>query len=93
MDFYPLGGQLDIKGEEQSGRSKVDCNDPRVEFIEALIDMDFQDMENQDFQYKSFFKKLTPTHDHSLNHESYDAPLKLSKIGILVFVIPKHIIF
>ena len=75
VDFYPLGGRLDIKGEEQSGLPKVDCNDARVEFIEASIDMAFQDTKNQDFQYKSFFKKLTPTHDHSLNHESYDMPL------------------
>ena len=46
LDFYPLGAQLDIKGEEQSGQPKVDCNDVGVEFIEASIDMDFQDMEN-----------------------------------------------
>ena len=93
MDFYPLGTRLDIKGEEQYRQLEVDCNDATVKFIEASIDMAFQDMENQDFQYKSFFKKLTPTHDHSFNHESYFAPLKLSKIGILVFIIPKHIIF
>ena len=41
MDFYPLGGRLDIKGEEQSGWPEVDCNDARVEFIEASIDMAF----------------------------------------------------
>ena len=75
VDFYPLEGRLDIKGEEQSSRSEFDCNDVGFELIEASIDMAFQDMENQDFQYKSFFKKLTPTHDHSLNHESYDTSL------------------
>ena len=93
VDFYPMWVRLDIKGEEKSSRPKVNYNDARVKFIEASIDMAFQDMENQDFQYKFFFKKLTPTHFHSLNHESYDASLKLSKIGILVFVIPQHIIF
>lgn len=77
VDFYPLAGRLDIKEKEQSGRPEVECNDAGVEFIEASIDMAFQDMENEDFRYKSFFKKLTPTLDahHSFNHESYDAPL------------------
>ena len=77
VDFYPLAGRLNIKGEEQSGRPEVECNDAGVEFIEASIDMAFQDMENEDFQYKSFFKKLTPTHDahYTCNHESYHAPL------------------
>jgi hypothetical protein len=75
VDFYPLAGRLDIKGGDQSDRPEVDCKDGGVEFIEASIDMAFQDMEDEDFQYKIFFKQLVPTHSDGLQNESYDAQL------------------
>ena len=48
VDFYPFAGRLDMKGGE-SGRPQIDCNDEGVEFVEATIDVSFQDVEMDDF--------------------------------------------
>eukprot|EP00253_Pinus_taeda_P001347 PITA_01347 len=57
VDFYPFAGRLDRKGAE-SGRPQIDCNDEGVEFVEATIDMAFEDVEIDNFQHKNFFTEL-----------------------------------
>eukprot|EP00253_Pinus_taeda_P024558 PITA_24558 len=75
VDFYPLAGRLDIKGEDESGRPEIDCNDDGVEFIEASIDMAFCDLEKDGFQHKSFFHKLVPALDAvNLKDDNYRRP-------------------
>jgi hypothetical protein len=69
VDFYPFAGRLDIQGGE-SGRPEVDCNADGVESVETSIDMTFEELEKDGFQYRSFFNELARTHENS-----YDAPL------------------
>lgn len=69
VDFYPFAGRLEIE-EGESGRPEIECNDAGVRFIEASIDITFHDLERDEFQHKSFFKKLVRKHENSC-----DAPL------------------
>lgn len=64
VDFYPFASRLYLKGGE-SGRPELDCNDGGVDFVEASIDMAFQDVENNDFQHKNFFQELAPTRNQN----------------------------
>uniref|UniRef100_A0A0D6QSX2 Uncharacterized protein n=1 Tax=Araucaria cunninghamii TaxID=56994 RepID=A0A0D6QSX2_ARACU len=68
--FYPLAGRLD-KGE--SGREEINCNDGGVEFIEASIDIPFDEVEKDKFQHKSFFESLVRM-AHPLHQQNYDTP-------------------
>lgn len=69
VDFYPFAGRFDMN-EGESGRPELDCNDSGVEFVEASIDMAFQDAEKDDFQHKNFFKELVRR-----RQQNYDVPL------------------
>lgn len=69
VDFYPFAGRLDIQAGDSS-RPEVDCNDGSVKFVEASIDVTFQELEKDDFQHKRFFEQLAV-----MNESSYDAPL------------------
>nr|ABR17740.1 unknown [Picea sitchensis] len=74
VDFYPVAGRLSTKASGETGRPEIDCNDGGVEFVEASIDMDIEDLEEDEFRHKSFFKELVPMRDGS-KHENYDGPL------------------
>lgn len=77
VDFYPFAGRLDIEGDE-SGRPEIDCNDGRVEFVEASIAMAFGDLEKEGFRHRSLFKELFRNLDHdrdSLENRTCDRPL------------------
>uniref|UniRef100_A0A0C9RJ01 TSA: Wollemia nobilis Ref_Wollemi_Transcript_15217_1661 transcribed RNA sequence n=1 Tax=Wollemia nobilis TaxID=56998 RepID=A0A0C9RJ01_9CONI len=69
--FYPLAGRLD-KGE--SGREEINCNDGGVEFIEASINIPFDEVEKDKFQHKAFFESLVRM-AHPLHQQNYDTPL------------------
>ncbi|GLJ46929.1 hypothetical protein SUGI_0990330 [Cryptomeria japonica] len=73
VHFYPFAGQLVI-GQE-SGRPEIDCNDGGVEFVEALMDMPFKDLEKEEFQRKPFFKTLVQIVHPYQQHEIYNTPL------------------
>lgn len=74
VDFYPLAGRLNPKGSGETGRPEIDCNDSGVEFVEASIDVAFEDLEKDEFRHKSFFQQLLPIRDGS-KFENYDGPL------------------
>lgn len=71
VEFYPVAGRLSTKG---SGRPEIDCNDAGVDFVEASIDMAFEDLEKDGFRHRSFFKEFVPLRDAS-KHENYDGSL------------------
>eukprot|EP01018_Ginkgo_biloba_P015113 Gb_29067 [translate_table: standard] len=71
VHFYPLAGRL-VSGENDK-RPEIECNDAGVQFIEASIDIPFQDLEADYFQHRSFFIKLVHKHDH--NSTMVDSPL------------------
>eukprot|EP01018_Ginkgo_biloba_P014985 Gb_01766 [translate_table: standard] len=72
VHFYPLAGRL-ATGSDEHNRSEIDCNDAGVHFIEASIDIPFQDLEADDFQHRSFFSKLVHRHDNDFT--TGDSPL------------------
>eukprot|EP00253_Pinus_taeda_P024350 PITA_24350 len=75
VEFYPLAGRLDIKGEE-SGRPAIDCNDGGVEFVEASIRMAFEELVKEEFRHKNFFKERVRNHDRDTSENgTYDGPL------------------
>ncbi|XP_057835024.2 hydroxycinnamoyltransferase [Cryptomeria japonica] len=92
--FYPLAGRLK-KGE--SGRMEVDCNDEGVEFMEASINIPFQDLEKDGFRRKPFFPKLVQEVNLS-EDENYSRPLLLIQItefeggGICIGTTLHHVI-
>jgi len=74
MDFYPIAGRLSTKGSGETGRPEINCNDGGVEFVEASIDVAFEDLEKDGFRHKRFFQELLPTRDGS-KFENYEGPL------------------
>lgn len=74
VDFYPLAGRLiHMEGGEEPGRPEVDFDDWGVEFVEASIGIALQDLENDGFQHRNFFKKLVRTRPDG--HENNDGRL------------------
>eukprot|EP01018_Ginkgo_biloba_P015115 Gb_25340 [translate_table: standard] len=70
VHFYPLAGRL-VTGEKGK-RPEIECNDGGVHFIEASIDIPFQDLEADYFQHTSSLRKLL----HNSNSTSTtDSPL------------------
>lgn len=78
VDFYPFAGRLNTNGGE-SGRPEIDCNDGGVELVEASIDMDFEDVETDDFQHKKFFEDLVRTRQE--NDDSSLLSIQVFKIS------------
>lgn len=74
VDFYPIAGRLSTKGPGETGRPEIDCNDGGVEFVEASIDVAFEELQKDEFRHKSFFKELVPVRDGS-KFENYEGPL------------------
>ena len=74
MDFYPIAGRLSTKESGETGRLEIDCNDGGVEFVEASIDVAFENLEKDDFRHRNFFKELVPTRDGS-KYQNYRGPL------------------
>ena len=74
VDFYPIAGRLSTKESGETGRPEIDCNDGGVEFVEASIDVAFENLEKDDFRHRNFFKELVPTRDGS-KHQNYQGPL------------------
>ncbi|XP_057816502.1 tabersonine-19-hydroxy-O-acetyltransferase-like [Cryptomeria japonica] len=73
VHFYPFAGQLVIG--EISGRPEIDCNDGGVEFVEASMDIPFNDLEKEEFQHKPFLKTLVQIVHPSQRHENFNTPL------------------
>eukprot|EP00253_Pinus_taeda_P026729 PITA_26729 len=73
VDFYPIAGRLSNKGSGETSRPEIDCNDCGVEFVEASIDVPFEDLEKDDFRHKGFFEQLIRIRDGS-KFENYQGP-------------------
>eukprot|EP00249_Psilotum_nudum_P001240 c13612_g1_i1 orf=334-1653(-) len=69
--FYPLAGRLALDAD---GRLQLDCNDLGVEFVEAAANIPFSELEDDCFQYRSFFRFLVRRAD-LLRSDDFDLPL------------------
>eukprot|EP00252_Welwitschia_mirabilis_P020875 TRINITY_DN5213_c0_g1_i1.p1 TRINITY_DN5213_c0_g1~~TRINITY_DN5213_c0_g1_i1.p1 ORF type:complete len:476 (-),score=15.60 TRINITY_DN5213_c0_g1_i1:101-1528(-) len=59
VKFYPLAGRLHKSHDD---RYEIDCNDEGVAFVEAESDVDFKDLQKEEFAYRELFKDLVRHH-------------------------------
>eukprot|EP00252_Welwitschia_mirabilis_P003390 TRINITY_DN1346_c0_g1_i1.p1 TRINITY_DN1346_c0_g1~~TRINITY_DN1346_c0_g1_i1.p1 ORF type:complete len:477 (+),score=12.43 TRINITY_DN1346_c0_g1_i1:465-1895(+) len=59
VKFFPLAGRLH---KSDDGRYEIDCNDKGVAFVEAESNVEFKDLQNEDFSHRDFFEDLVRHH-------------------------------
>ncbi|KAI5073399.1 hypothetical protein GOP47_0011412 [Adiantum capillus-veneris] len=96
VDFYPVAGRL--FEDFAAGSLTIDCNDAGIEFVEAIADYDFCELEKKGFPILDFYGGLT-RFSHVVGHPP-DAPLLSIQVthfrdggGVAIGFAASHVVF
>ncbi|KAH7331265.1 hypothetical protein KP509_20G023300 [Ceratopteris richardii] len=78
VSYYPLAGRI-ILGDD--GRHALDCNDEGVELTEARCDMEFAELQRDNFNMHPVFRRLVPMDDATVSNHPHDPIVSIQVTG------------